>query len=109
MQRFNDHPLHEDIVNYCVADAAYLPRLFEKYNNYAALKRSVDLRTRVCVWPKIGYGCYQYNRYGVDWADRIVTTSWERVQKATDANFPGGTAHNPWYEDDDDDDYYYNW
>ncbi|KAL8848496.1 MAG: hypothetical protein Q9221_006498 [Calogaya cf. arnoldii] len=54
MERFNDDPLHEDIVNYCVADAAYLPRLFEKYNNDAALKRSVDLGTRVCVWPSNG-------------------------------------------------------
>ncbi|KAL8651411.1 MAG: hypothetical protein Q9226_004718 [Calogaya cf. arnoldii] len=108
MERFNDDPLHEDIVRYCVADAAYLPRLYENYNNDVAIGGSVNLGTRVCVWPEIGYGCYQYNGYGVDWADRIVTTLWERVQRATDPGFMGGTAHNPWCEEDDYD-YYYDW
>lgn len=90
MERFNDNPLHEDIVNYCVVDAAYLPRLFERYNRM--LGNRVSLAA--------------ISASSLSWEGRIPRLSKERAEKALDTNFTGGTAHNPWYiHNPYDDDY----
>ncbi|KAL8782734.1 MAG: hypothetical protein Q9213_005158 [Squamulea squamosa] len=99
MQRFNDNPLHDDIVNYCVVDAAYLPRLFETYNK--PLENRVSLMAVDDLW-KSERSSDTENR-AADWVDRILERSRGRVQLSLMEHFMGGTAHNPWYEYDDDD------
>ncbi|KAL8845227.1 MAG: hypothetical protein Q9176_000395 [Flavoplaca citrina] len=96
MARFNDDPLHEDLINYCVVDAAYLPRLFETYN--AILGTPVSITTH---WAR---------RFGKgDWDERILSESWDRVGLALRPNFYEGHALNPWWIEDDDDDYFYGY
>lgn len=98
MKVFNDDPLHQDIVNYCVVDAAYLPRLFETYNR--ALGNGVSLDW-VSVDPPWG------NDGPYTWGRKVITHSKTRVGFSLDEHFRGGTSYNPWYtmarayEDDD--------
>ncbi|KAL8765351.1 MAG: hypothetical protein Q9209_007537 [Squamulea sp. 1 TL-2023] len=103
MQKFNDDPLLEDIVNYCVVDAAYLPWLFETYNK--DLGNRVSLATLDHLWGN-------KNLRGSEdevssWITRVLEQSRARVQLALNANFGGGTSYNPWYVYDDDD--WYDW
>ena len=96
MERFNDNPLLEDLISYCIVDAAYLPRLFERYN--AILGTPVSITTH---WArKFGKG---------DWDERILSESFDRVGLALRPNFYGGNARNPWWVDDDDDDYFHGY
>ena len=96
MERFNDNPLHEDLINYCIVDAAYLPRLIERYN--AILGTPVSITTH---WAR------KFEKGG--WDERILSESWDRVGLALRPNFYGGNAVNPWWVDDDDDDYFYGY
>ena len=95
MQRFNDNPLHEDIINYCVVDAAYLPRLFETYNR--ALGNRISLTA-------LG------TSDDPSWESRVLRLSKSRAEYCLDLGFCGGTGANPWYVhkcyiDDDDSDW----
>ena len=102
MQRFNDDPLHEDIINYCVVDTAYLPRLFEAY---AGIGNSVSLMAVDDLWGnedavELSEGVYS-------WRSRILEGSRLRAEKALDPDFAGGSAYNRWhrwhmYDHDDD-------
>ena len=92
MQRFNDDPLHEDIVSYCVVDTAYLPRLFEAY---AGSGNSFSLMAVDSLWgeedaAELSEGVYS-------WRGRILKDSRLRAEKALDPDFAGGSAYNPWY------------
>ncbi|KAI4276490.1 MAG: hypothetical protein LQ337_002461 [Flavoplaca oasis] len=97
MERFNDDPLHEDLINYCVVDTAYLPRLFERYN--AMLETPVSITNHFARKFDIG----------LNWAEKILCESWDRMGLALQPNFYGGHAFNPWWIEDDDDDYYYGY
>ena len=104
MQRFNDNPLHEDIINYCVVDAAYLPRLFEAY---AGTGNSLSLMAVDELWGN--EDAVQLSDGVYSWRSRILKDSRVRAEKALDSGFIGGSAYNPWYrwnfcEDDSDSD-----
>ncbi|KAL8680961.1 MAG: hypothetical protein Q9186_002861 [Xanthomendoza sp. 1 TL-2023] len=103
MQRFNDNPLHEDIVNYCVVDAAYLPRLFDIYNQ--DLGNRVHLTAVDRFWGN--ENMFEMSKGVFSWEGRVLQQSRERVEFALDPHFRGGTAYNPWYVyhyyDDDSD------
>ncbi|KAL8816673.1 MAG: hypothetical protein Q9223_004351, partial [Gallowayella weberi] len=91
LERFNDNPLHEDVVRYCVVDAAYLPRLFEKYNwalGYRVCLTAVDELWGNENLPIIAEGVFS-------WECRVLKHSRERVLLAKDLYFYGGTARNP--------------
>ena len=102
MQRFNDNPLHEDIIDYCVVDTAYLPRLFEAY---AGIGNGMSLMAVDELWGtedavELSEGVYS-------WSSRILEESRLRAEKALNPDFTGGSAYNPWYrwrmyEDEDD-------
>ncbi|KAL8784770.1 MAG: hypothetical protein Q9195_008906 [Heterodermia aff. obscurata] len=102
MQRFNDDPLHEDIINYCVVNAAYLPRLFEAY---AGIGNGVSTMAVDRLWESED-ASELYD--GVhSWRTRILEESKRRAEKALDPEFTGGSAFNPWkpwhmYDDEDD-------
>ncbi|KAI4280536.1 MAG: hypothetical protein L6R38_004373 [Xanthoria sp. 2 TBL-2021] len=102
MERFNDDPLHGDIVDYCVVDVAYLPLLFDTYN--AALGNQVSLGTVDYLWRKDG--CRQSDETALNWVANILSASMGRVNRALDPMFGGGTSWNPWWDGDDSDDYY---
>ena len=83
MERFNENPLHEDIVNYCVVDAANLPRLFETYNR--------ALGNRVSLWAideNEGLECDSDGPHS--WECKILELSKTRVERALDPGFRGG-------------------
>lgn len=101
MERFNDEPLHEDLVNYCVVDAAYLPRLFETYN--AALGNRMSLQSVDVLWGNEDLESLEYGVYS--WECRVLQLSKTRAEKALDPYFSGGTGYNPWCLYDFDDDY----
>ena len=93
MQRFNDSPLCQGIIDYCVADAKYLPQLFNKYNE--ALGNRVDVMAVDELWgnedlEKLADGVFS-------WQCRILKESRARVRLALDPDFKGGNSANPWY------------
>ncbi|KAG7007394.1 hypothetical protein G7Y79_00010g028950 [Physcia stellaris] len=104
MQRFNDNPLHEDIVNYCVVDAAYLPQLFKAYNE--ALGNRVSLLAVDHLWGNEHLDCTESGVFS--WECRILQLSKMRAEHALDPHFRGGTSYNSWsnYYNPYDDDYY---
>ena len=104
MQRFNDDPLHEDIVNYCVVDAAYLPQLFKAYNE--ALGNRVSLLAVDLLWGNEHLDCTESGVFS--WECRILQLSKMRAEHALDPHFSGGTSYNSWsnYYNPYDDDYY---
>ena len=92
LERFNDNPLLQGIIDYCVVDAAYLPRLFEKYNQ--ASGNRVWLMGVDDLWgneelEEISDGIFS-------WEGRVLGTSRARVEMALDPSFNGGGALNPW-------------
>lgn len=103
MQRFNDDPLHVDIVNYCVVDAAYLPQLFKAYNE--TLGNRVSLLAVDHLWGNENLGCTESGVYS--WECRVLQLSKIRAKQALNPYFGGGTSYNPWYTYNpyDDDDY----
>ena len=112
MERFNDNPLHPDIINYCVVDAAYLPRLFDSYNR--ALGNCVSLAALDVLWgnERLDPMTTRHLNPTFSWECRVLQHSMERVAYSLDQNFTGGTGLNPWYVVrfvcdgyDDDDDY----
>ncbi|CAF9907823.1 MAG: hypothetical protein HETSPECPRED_007913 [Heterodermia speciosa] len=102
MERFNDDPLHEDIISYCVVDTAYLPRLFEAY---AGIGNSLSLMAVDDLWGD--EDAVELSDDVFSWRNRILKESRLRAQKALDPDFTGGSAYNPWHQwkmyDDDDD------
>ena len=103
MERFNDDPLHEDIVNYCVVDVAYLPRLFRIYNE--ALGNRVSLLAVDHLWGNEHLDCKDSGVFS--WECTILQLSKIRAERALDPYFGGGTSYNSWYTYNpyDDDDY----
>ena len=93
MERFNDNPLHDDIVSYCVVDTAYLPRLFETYNGY--IGNQLSLMAVDDLWGNENSGELSDGIYS--WETRILEESRLRAEKALDPNFTGGSAYSPWY------------
>ena len=103
MERFNDHPLHDDIVKYCVVDTVYLPRLFKTYQGY--LGNRLSLMMVDDLWGNEDSGSLSDGIYS--WETRILEESRRRAEQALEPDFAGGSAWNPWYrlilcEDDND-------
>ena len=92
MERFNDNPLHEDIINYCVADAAYLPRLLEAY---LGIGNSLSLMAVDQLWGN--EDDEQLSDEVYSWRCRILKDSRMLAEEALDPEFTGGSAYNPWY------------
>ena len=67
---FNQRPMREEIVDYCVQDVVYLPKLFDKYN--AKLANAVRLD------PTITTSLSTTGSQNV-WAYRVIESSAERV------------------------------
>ncbi|KAL8671381.1 MAG: hypothetical protein Q9168_004113 [Polycauliona sp. 1 TL-2023] len=103
MERFNDDPLHQDIINYCVVDAAYLPRLFETYNKQ--LGERVYLTALDTLWGN--EQLYPKETGVFSWECRVLKESRERARCSLRKYYSGGTGRNPWYEEDYDDDPYW--
>ena len=110
MAVFNDNPLHPDIVNYCVVDAAYLPQLYKIYN--AALGNRVSLMALDTLWGnKDAYELANDGDFNpvFTWRRRIIRHTAQREAYSLLPAYTGGTGHNPWwipdYDDYDDDDY----
>lgn len=74
---FNDRPLSKAIIEYCVVDVAYMPKLFEQYNLKLENKVSLTEQTD-------------------KWACRINDASRDRVMLAQNPHFTGGSARGPW-------------
>ena len=94
MQRFNDSPLLQRIIDYCVVDAKYLPRLFNKYNE--ALGNQAGVMAVDSLWgnedlKKLADGVFS-------WQCRVSQESRARVRLALDPDFKGGNSANLWYE-----------
>lgn len=74
---FNERPLSKAMVDYCVVDVAYMPKLLEQYNlklgNIVSLSNQID-----------------------KWACRIKDVTRDRVLLAQNPHFTRGSGQGPW-------------
>lgn len=67
---FNERPMREKIVEYCVQDVAYLPKLFDKYNT--------KLGNAVCLDATSSLSLSATESQN-SWAHRVIEASADRV------------------------------
>lgn len=75
---FNERPIKEEIVDYCVQDVAYLPKLLDKYNG--------KLGNAVCLDATNSISLSATGSQNI-WAYRVIEASVERVALSQRANF----------------------
>ena len=75
---FNERPMREEIVQYCVQDVAYMPKLFDKYN--------AMLGNAVCLDATNSISLDATGSQNI-WAYRVIEASADRVTLSQRADF----------------------
>ena len=75
---FNQRPMRQEIVDYCVQDVVYLPKLFDKYNG--------KLGNAVCLDATNSISLQASGNQNI-WAYRVIEASADRVMLSQWAHF----------------------
>lgn len=73
---FNQRPMGQEIVDYCVQDVAYLPKLFDKYNGKLGNAVCLDATNSILLDATGSQNVWAYRVIEAS-ADRVVLSQWE--------------------------------